>query len=103
MQLKFTKKIPRKFMRERGKSPILNRILTSIENPSDYCSVCKSLLFDVLQKTSPYISPRGRVVPGGLILEQSVLWTGITPTWRWKEDSVRCQTTTEQQRSGGWI
>ena len=84
-------------MMGRGKSPILNRIMASIENPSDYCSVCKSLLFDVLQKTSPYISPRGRIVPTGLI-QQTVPWTDSTP-----EDSVRRQTTGNKQQSGGWI
>ena len=90
-------------MRGRGKSSILNRIMTSIENPSDFCSVCKRLLFDVSKKTSPYISPRGRTVPTRLILEQTWPWTGGTPTWRLTEDSVRCQTTTEQQQSGEWI
>ena len=86
-------------MRGRGKSPILNRIMTSIENSSDYCSVCKSLLFDVLQKTSPYISPRGRVVPRDLI-QQTLPWTGSTPTWIGTEDSVR-RHTGEKQKSGG--
>ena len=97
-------------MRGRGKYPILNRIMTSIENPSDFCSVCKSLLFDVLQKTSPYISPRGTAVPGGLILEQPTPpiqqtspWTVGTPTWSGTEDSVRCQARDKQQQSGGWI
>ena len=90
-------------MRGSGNSPILNRIMTSIENPSDYCSACKSLLFDVLQKTSPYINPHGRAVPGGLILEQTLPWTGGTPTWCGTEDSVRCQTMVKQQQSGRWI
>ena len=89
-------------MRGRGKSPILNRITTSIETPSDYCSVCKSFLFDVLQKTSPYISPRGRAIPGGLI-QQTSPWTGDTPTWRGTEDSVQRQARDKQQQSGGWI
>ena len=87
----YKKQKPRKFMRGTGKSSILNRITTSIETPSDYCSVWKRLLFYVLQKTSPYIRPHGRVVPTRLI-QQTVPSTGSTPTWRGGEDSVRRQT-----------
>ena len=66
-------------------------------------SVCWSLLFDVLQRTSPYIGPRGRVVPGCLvILEQTVPWTGSTPCCCGLEDSVRCHWRDKQQ-SGGSI
>ena len=98
----YKKQIPRKFMRGSGKSPILNRIMTSTEKPSDYCGVCKSLLFDVLQKISPYISTRGRVVRRGII-QQTVPLMGGTPTCGGTEDSVRRHTWDKQQQSGGWI
>ena len=82
--------------------PVLDRIVTSMGNPSDYCSVCKNLLFDVLQRTSPYTSPRGRVVPGCLVLEQKVPLTVGTPIWVSGEDSVHRQSGIKQQ-SGGWV
>ena len=82
--------------------PDIHRLLTSIENPPDYCCVCKSLSFNVLQRTSPYTSPRGKIAPCIIILEQSVPWTDGTPICGTKEESVRCQTLNKQQ-SGGWI
>ena len=97
MQLKFTRT---NFETGRGNSPVLDRLVTSTENPSDYCSVCKSLLFNVLQRTSPYISPHGRTVPLSLI-QQTSPWTGGTATWGGTEDSVRCQARANQQQSGG--
>ena len=86
-----------------GNSPSLHRLVSSIENPFEYCRVCKSLLFDVLQRTSPFTSPRGRAAPGGFILEQSVLWMESTPICGGTEDSVRSQTSGKEQQSGGWI
>ena len=57
----------------------------NIENNSDYCIHVS--YFTCLQKISPYISPRGKVVPLGLI-QQTVPWTGST------QDCVRVHTNT---------
>ena len=59
----------------------------------------------VFQRTSPYTSPRGKVVPDGLILEQSVPLTDGTQICMRGEDSVRRQIPLlhVQQQSGGWI
>ena len=63
----------------------------------------KLYYFMFIQKTLPFISLHGRVVPLCLILEQTVPLTDCTQIWSGEQDTVRHQNPFIQQQSGGWI